>query len=190
MHTALAEDAKSSRGSISKEASPPTRSVAHNTLGTVRKNTTVKQNSTDNTSAEQNIPPVELLVSLVRNTFVTLNDANLTNNYAVFHQLSSNEAQQHTSVDALSKSFEAIRKQGTDLSLLTIASPKFSQLPTITPKGLLRLQGSFETSPTINFDLFFQKEAKQWKIYAIGVGIISVDSRLRPIAPIKSSKAS
>jgi hypothetical protein len=125
----------------------------------------------------QSIPGVEKLVSMVRNTLITLNDANITNNYAILFQLSSREAQGRATPELLSESFRSIREQGTDMSIISAAAPQFSELPTITPKGLLRLKGTFQSSPTINFDLFFQKEDDQWKIFAIGLGVIPVDSR-------------
>lgn len=136
-----------------------------------------RQPTGKNADNAQSIPGVEKLVSMVRNTLITLNDANITNNYTILFQLSSREAQGRATPELLSESFRSIREQGADMSIISAAAPQFSELPTITPKGLLRLKGSFQSSPTINFDLFFQKEDDKWKIFAIGLGVIPMDSR-------------
>jgi hypothetical protein len=126
----------------------------------------------------QPIPSTEQLIVLVRNILLAVNDANLTGNYTVLRDLSAPDAQALNSPERLEESFRAIRQQGIDLSIVAVATPRFVQLPTITPQGYLRLNGEFNSAPRVTFDLFLQNVAGRWRPYAIGVGIVAV-----PLAP-------
>jgi len=115
------------------------------------------------------VPSAEELVSLVRNVLLAVNDANLTGNYTVLRDLSA-----------------PIRQQGTDFSIVAVATPRFVQLPTFTPQGYLRVNGEFISSPRITFDIFFQHVAGRWRPYAIGVGVVPVQVNPTPSAEAKS----
>jgi len=124
------------------------------------------------------LPSAEQLIVLVRNTLLAVNDANLTGNYTVLRDLSAPDSQALNTPERLAESFSAIRQQGIDLSVIAVATPRFIQLPTITPQGYLRLNGEFNSAPRITFDLFLENVAGRWRPYAIGVGVVAV-----PLAP-------
>ena len=44
---------------------------------------------------------------------------------------------------AAPSSISTASAQGIDLSIVAVATPRFAQLPTITPQGYLRLNGEF-----------------------------------------------
>jgi len=67
---------------------------------------------------------------------------------------------------------------------VSVAMPRFTQLPAFTPQGYLRVNGEFDSSPQITFDIFFQHVADRWRPYAIGVGIVPV-----PVNPPPSAQA-
>jgi len=130
------------------------------------------------------LPSAEQLVSLVRNVLLAVNDANLTGNYTVLRDLSAPDSQSLNTPERLEESFRPIRQQGTDFSIVAVATPRFVQLPTFTPQGYLRVNGDFNSSPRITFDIFLQHVAGRWRPYAIGVGVVPV-----PVNPTPSAEA-
>jgi len=132
------------------------------------------------------LPSTEQLVSLVRNVLLAVNDANLTGNYTVLRDLSAPDSQALNTPERLEESFRPIRQQGTDFSIVAVATPRFVQLPTFTPQGYLRLNGEFNSSPRITFDIFLQHVAGRWRPYAIGVGVVPVPVNPTPSAEVKS----
>ena len=132
------------------------------------------------------LPSTEQLVSLVRNVLLAVNDANLTGNYTVLRDLSAPDSQGLNTPERLEESFKPIRQQGTDFSIVAVATPRFVQLPTLTPRGYLRVNGEFISSPRITFDIFFQHVAARWRPYAIGVGVVPVPVNPTPSAEVKS----
>lgn len=118
------------------------------------------------------IPPPEILITLVRTTLLSVNDANLTGNYTVLHQRTSPKAQKRTTVQQLAAGFQPIRQQATDMAIIAVANMRFVRRPVVTEQGFLRLNGEFESTPRITFDLFFQLVDDEWRPYAIGVGVV------------------
>ena len=131
------------------------------------------------------LPSAEQLVSLVRNVLLAVNDANLTGNYTVLRDLSAPDSQSLNTPERLEESFRPIRQQGTDFSIVAVATPRFVQLPTFTPQGYLRVNGDFNSSPRITFDIFLQHVAGRWRPYAIGVGVVPVPVNPTPSAEVK-----
>jgi hypothetical protein len=140
-------------------------------------------------NAPSDVPPLpsaEQLVSLVRNVLLAVNDANLTGNYTVLPDLSAPDSQGLNTPERLEESFRPIRQQGTDFSIVAVATPRFVQLPTFTPQGYLRVNGEFISSPRITFDIFLQHVAGRWRPYAIGVGVVPVPVNPTPSTEVKS----
>lgn len=135
-------------------------------------------------------PSTEELISLVRNVLLAVNDANLTGNYTVLRDLSAPDAQGLNTPERLEESFRPIRQQGTDFSIVAVATPQFVQLPTFTPQGYLRVNGEFISSPRITFDIFLQHVAGRWRPYAIGVGVVPVPVNPPTPAQVKSPQTS
>lgn len=131
------------------------------------------------------LPSAEQLVSVVRNVLLAVNDANLTGNYTVLRDLSAPDSQSLNTSERLEESFRPIRQQGTDFSIVAVATPRFVQLPTFTPQGYLRVNGDFNSSPRITFDIFLQHVAGRWRPYAIGVGVVPVPVNPTPTAEAK-----
>jgi hypothetical protein len=132
------------------------------------------------------LPSAEQLIALVRNVLLAVNDANLTGNYTVLHDLSAPDSQGLNTPERLEESFRPIRQQGTDFSIVAVATPRFFQLPTFTPQGYLRVNGEFISSPRITFDIFLQQVEGRWRPYAIGVGVVPVPVNPTPSAEVKS----
>ena len=136
------------------------------------------------------LPSAEHLISIVRNVLLAVNDANLTGNYTVLRDLSAPDSQSLNTPERLEESFKPIRQQGTDFSIVAVAAPRFVQLPTFTPQGYLRVNGEFDSSPRITFDIFLQNVAGRWRPYAIGVGLVPVPLNPPPSEQVKSPEKS
>jgi hypothetical protein len=136
------------------------------------------------------LPSAEQLISIVRNVLLAVNDANLTGNYTVLRDLSDPDSQGLNTPERLEESFRPIRQQGTDFSIVAVATPRFAQLPAFTPQGYLRVNGEFDSSPRITFDIFLQLVAGRWRPYAIGVGVVPVPINPPPTAQVKSPQKS
>jgi len=136
------------------------------------------------------LPSAEQLISVVRNVLLAVNDANLTGNYTVLRDLSAPDSQGLNTPERLEESFRPIRQQGTDFSIVAVATPRFVQLPTFTPQGYLRVNGEFDSSPRITFDIFLQHVAGRWRPYAIGIGLVPVTVNPPPSAQVKSPQKS
>jgi hypothetical protein len=119
-----------------------------------------------------------------------VNDGNLTGNYTVLRDLSAPDSQALNTPERLEESFKQIRQQGTDFSIVAVATPRFAQLPTFTPQGYLRVNGEFDSAPRITFDIFLQYVVGRWRPYAIGVGVVPVPVNLPPAALAKSPQKS
>ena len=132
------------------------------------------------------LPSAEQLIALVRNVLLAVNDANLTGNYTVLRDLTAPDSQGLNTPERLEESFRPIRQQGTDFSIVAVATPRFFQLPTFTPQGYLRVNGEFNSSPRITFDIFLQHVAGRWRPYAIGVGVVPVPGNPPPSTEVKS----
>jgi hypothetical protein len=118
-----------------------------------------------------------------------VNDANLTGNYTVLRIFRLRISQGLNTPERLEESFRPIRQQGTDFSIVSVATPRFAQLPAFTPQGYLRVNGEFDSSPRITFDIFLQHVAGRWRPYAIGVGVVPVTVNLTPSAEDSSRKS-
>lgn len=129
---------------------------------------------------------------MVRTVLLAVNDANLTGNYTVLRDICAPESQSLNSPERLAASFENMRQQGFDFSVVGIATAKFSQMPAMTPQGYLRVSGEFDSSPRVTFDIFYQHVVNRWRPYAIGVGLVPVEAAPPPVvkAPPKPQSQS
>src|SRR5262249_18237427 len=132
------------------------------------------------------VPSAEELLALVRNILLAVNDANLTGNYTVLRDLSAPDSQGLNTPERLEESFRPFRQEGFDFSIVAVATPRFVQMPTFTPQGYLRVNGEFNSSPRITFDIFLQHVAGRWRPYAIGVGVVPVPVNPPPSTEVKS----
>ena len=122
-------------------------------------------------STQQHLPvSIEQALYLIRSTMLTLNDANRSGNYTVLRDLAAPDFQARNTAADLAQSFSDLRRRKFDLYGAALLAPQLTAVPAIDEKGMLRLAGYIPTQPLqINFDLFFQAVAAQWRLYAIAV---------------------
>jgi hypothetical protein len=113
--------------------------------------------------------PADLLV-LIRNHIIALNQANLTGNYSVLHDMAAPGFQQANSLDKLRSVFAVLRDRQIDLAPVAVIDPKLSRPAAVDQNGMLRLTGFFPSEPErVNFDMAFQIAGGQWRLFGVGL---------------------
>jgi hypothetical protein len=122
-------------------------------------------------TAQEELPvSLDQALYLIRSTLLTLNDANVTGNYAVLRDLAAPGAQERYTAADLAQIFGTLRENRVSLSSVALAAPQLSAPPRLESSGQLRLIGTFPTQPRqINFDLLFQIVGGHWKWLGISV---------------------
>jgi hypothetical protein len=122
--------------------------------------------------AENQIPNAQAQETLIKASLLTLNDANVTGNYAVLHDKLSKPFRDEFTADKLKDSFKSVVDQKVDWSFIAAMTPVPAGDATIDAKGVLHLKGYFDTKPNrINYDLSFAPSEGQWKPYGLNVDL-------------------
>jgi hypothetical protein len=122
---------------------------------------------------------------LVRSTLLALDHANKTGNYTVLRDLGAPGFQVNTPA-RLAEIFAGHRRDGLDLSGVSVIDPQFSLLPQIESNGLMRMTGFFPSVPKqVNFDLLFAPVGGQWRLFGISVAL----GQTAPAAPVEEPPA-
>ena len=117
------------------------------------------------------IPPADALLMIIRTHVLAVGQANTAANYEVLRAIASPKFRQANSNDALTTTFATLSALKLDLSPVVVTTPVLTEPPSITKDGMLRLYGTFPTSPVeVPFGLLFEANAGQWTLHAISVG--------------------
>ena len=133
------------------------------------------------------LPPPEAMIILIRSSLVALGQANQTGNYTVLNQLGSANFRRNNTPERLAQIFAPFRSNNIDLSVVVFVTPQLTEAPRFE-NGRLRLIGYFPTRPMrVTFDLMFEPDGGQWKLFGLGVDLEQVvaapNAGVRPIAP-------
>lgn len=113
---------------------------------------------------------IEQTLYLIRSSLLTLNDANRSGNYSVLRDLAAPDFQAKNSAADLAMIFSDLRARKVDLFAVALVAPKLSAPPALDANKMLRLTGSFPTTPLrIDFDLRFQNVGGFWLLYGVSV---------------------
>lgn len=141
-------------------------------------------------AAEFNNPA--LVTTLIQNTVLALNQANLSGNYTVLRDLASPQFGAVTTSAQLAIIFREHRKAKLDMSPVVLFQPQLSQPPQLTNAGTLHVVGFYPTKPLqINFNLTYQIVQGQWRILRISVfptkaeKVAKADSRNKQLSKAK-----
>jgi len=119
-------------------------------------------------STEFNNP--NLVATLIHNTVLALNQANLSGNYTVLRDLGSPQFREVTTSAQLAVTFLEHRKTNLDMSAVVLFRPQLRYPAQLTSSGQLRIVGFYPTKPLqINFDLTYQITGGKWRIFRISV---------------------
>ena len=125
-----------------------------------------------NALAQNQVPPPRPLEALVKSTLMTLNDANLTGDYRVFHARLSGPFRQQFSPDRLKQSFRELQEKNVDIEIICALAPVWEQPPFVDSAGKLVLRGMFPTEPTrVSFEMDLVAWDGDWKLIQIRVRV-------------------
>ena len=123
----------------------------------------------------QDLPSAATQEIMIRTAVLTLNDANVVNNYTVLRARTSSQFQSQITAEQLQASFKGFRDQRVELwSVAT--DPLTVETAEFTVDGRLHLAGRFTTgitSPNIGFDLEFVSEDTHFVIVGINVKTVA-----------------
>ena len=107
---------------------------------------------------------------MVKTSLLTLNDANLTGNYAVMYAKMAKPFRDKFTADTLKQAFKAFAGKHIDIiaakPIVPTSEAKFA------PNGWLMLRGYFDTTPSrLNYELDFAVSEGEWKLTTINVKI-------------------
>lgn len=106
--------------------------------------------------------------ALVRSTFATLNDANLTANYSVLRATAAPDFQARFSADELQSLFQDMRDKHVDLSAALALDLEIEGARFHTGQKILQLRGVVNTKPALmRFGFSYQSIGGKWKLYGL-----------------------
>ena len=121
-------------------------------------------------AAQTKVPSERPLEALVKSALLSLNDANLTGNYTVFHAKLSKPFRQQFTVEKLKDTFREFNEKSIDIDIVSAMQPAFTTPPAVDGDGKLNVKGFFPTDPTrVNFELSFIPSDGEWKLISINV---------------------
>ena len=131
-------------------------------------------------TAAKDVPDYAGQVMLIRNTLTAVNHGNITGNYTVLRDLSSERFRQRNKASDLATTFVNLRKQKLDLSPILVIEPQITQRPAQDQYGRMQLVGYVPTKPqAVRFGLVFQKINRAWVIDEITLGVVPIESVVR-----------
>lgn len=112
----------------------------------------------------ETIPGPATQEALIKTALLSLNDANVTGNYAVLHAKLSKQFRNLHGPDALKAAFKPFHDEGVDFDIIAAFKPVASEEPRIDDRGALLLRGYFDTQPTrVLYQLAFIRSEGDWK---------------------------
>lgn len=121
----------------------------------------------------QSMPGQQAREVMIKATLLTFNDANLTDNYAVFNALAAKPFADQFPPEKLSEAFKPFRDQNIDIAAIVTYAPVEDPAPVIDADGYLQLKGYFETDPSyVAYDMsFIGEDDGAWRVTAINVHV-------------------
>lgn len=122
--------------------------------------------------AENTVPSAEFQEILIKTSLLTLNDANLTGNYAVLHAKLAKVFRDQITPDGLKKGFKPFADQKVDFGLISAKPPIASVEAKIDNRGALLLRGYFDTTPSrVSYEFDFIPSEGLWKPIMLNVRV-------------------
>lgn len=117
-----------------------------------------------------NVPvPGQLELSkMLWSTVLAVDHANLSGNYSVLRDMSSQGFQIANNAANLAQIFTGLRNQRVDLSDALLVPPTYIDAPRMVQDNILRVRGLFQLRPnSIYFDVHWTWEQGMWKLHGI-----------------------
>lgn len=120
--------------------------------------------------AQNKVPPDRVLEALVKNSLLSLNDANVTGNYSVLHAKLSKPFREQFPPEKLKATFKEFNRNNADFDIIAAMLPAYDPRPAVDEDGKLVVKGSFPTEPSrLLFELEFIPSDGEWKLIRIHV---------------------
>ncbi len=127
-------------------------------------------------ASAQKAPNANVQEIIIKSSLLTFNDANVTNNYSVFHAKLSKPFRDKFPPDKLAETFKGFRDQHVDLDLIAAKAPISTEEPKVDDSGRLTLKGYFDTTPSrVNYNLTYIMSDGEWKLVGINVDLKKPD---------------
>lgn len=121
-------------------------------------------------SSAKKVPDDATLITLIRNSVLSLDQANTAGDYSVLRENGAAGFRDANSLDKLAATFAALRGRQLDLSPVAVIAPRLFKNAAIDGDGYLRLTGYFPSHPEqVNFDLAYKHEDGAWRLFGIGL---------------------
>lgn len=122
----------------------------------------------------QKVPDEVVQEVLIKTSLLSLNDANVTGNYTVFHAKLSKPFRDQFSPEKLADVFKEFRAKKVDYAIIAAKTPVSDEPPKVDDNGRLPLRGHFDVGATkVNYDLAFIMSDGEWKLIKINVDLKS-----------------
>ena len=122
--------------------------------------------------AQNKVPSDRVLEALVKSSLLSLNDANVTGNYAVLHAKLSKPFREQFPPEKLKATFREFQTNGADFDIIAAMPPAYDPAPVVDEDGKLVVKGSFPTEPSrLRFELEFIPSDGEWKLIRIYVKV-------------------
>ncbi len=127
---------------------------------------------------ENKVPGAPVQEVLIKTYLLTLNDANLTGNYAVLHAKLAKPFREQFSAERLKKIFKPFSDKKIDYGIIAAKPPVATSKSTIDNRGALILRGYFDTAPSrVSYELDFIPSEGEWKPIKLNVHVKPVDKK-------------
>lgn len=125
------------------------------------------------------VPDQLQLAKLIWSTMVAVDQGNKSGNYSVLRDISSTGFQINNDPAKLAQVFANIRSSRIDLSDALLVPPTYTIAPQQIQADVFRVQGVFSLRPiAIAFDLYFQWERGEWRLYGIDIRPLAMNETL------------
>ena len=123
------------------------------------------------------VPPEVEIEVRIKQSLLTLNDANLTGNYAVMHARMAPKLRRQFTVEQVKAAFRDFAGQRVDYGVIAAQKPILSEPARFDAEGALVLAGRFATVPSqVVFSLRLLPLEGQWLILGINVSTEAVNA--------------
>ena len=123
-------------------------------------------------AAQNKVPPSRPLEALIKASLMSLNDANLTGDYRVFHARLSEPFRKQYPPDRLKATFKEFNEKNVDIDIVTAMTPTYDQPTYVDADGKLVVRGFFPTEPSrVSFEMDFVSGEGEWRLIRINVKV-------------------
>ncbi|MBC7796238.1 MAG: hypothetical protein H7Z37_05115 [Pyrinomonadaceae bacterium] len=133
------------------------------------------KSSSSTTSSGESVPPEAEMQSLAAETLQEFNDAVSEGDFTELRSAASTEFQQQFTTEKLNTAFQSFieRKASVNKVLDAAGSMKlnFSPAPMIDSQGVLRISGTYATTPQTKVKFGYVQDASSWKLLSINVEV-------------------